>query len=532
MSQTPPPEPPVRGPDPPTPAGPPPELPDPLGVPPTTAEVAARRGFQLRGRSLREHVARGVIINAAFTIGLSTLGLVRGFVLAIFLTREDYGIWGILVVSLATLLWLKQVGIGDKFIQQDEEDQERAFQKAFTLELILTSCFMVLLAAALPLLAVAYDQNDLVAPGLVLLAVLPAGVLQMPLWAYSRRMEFMRQRTLMAVDPIVGFLVSVALAVAGAGYWALAGGVVAGGWAAAAAALVWSPYRLRLRYDKGTLRSYASFSWPLLVTSLAGLLVAQGAVLATNAVLGLAAAGVVTLAATITQYTERVDQLVTGTLYPAICAVRNRIDLLHESFVKSNRLALIWAVPFGTGLTLFCSDLVTYGIGEEWRPAVIVLQFFGVAAAINQLGFNWDAYFRAIGQTRPMAAASVGAAVAFLAVLLPLLESRGLEGLAIAILVQGFVHLGFRAYFLRRLFKGFAFLPHAARAIAPTVPAVAAVLAVRLADSGPRSGALAAVELTLYVGLVTAATLLVEGRLLREMVGYLRQQETAGAASR
>ena len=37
-------------------------------------------------------------------------------------------------MSLGTLVWLKQVGIGDKYIQQDEGDQERAFQKAFTLE--------------------------------------------------------------------------------------------------------------------------------------------------------------------------------------------------------------------------------------------------------------------------------------------------------------------------------------------------------------------------------------------------------------
>ena len=33
-------------------------------------------------------------------------------------------------------------------------------------------------------------------------------------------MEFVRQRLLQAVDPIVGFVVAVALAVAGAGYWA------------------------------------------------------------------------------------------------------------------------------------------------------------------------------------------------------------------------------------------------------------------------------------------------------------------------
>ena len=61
----------------------------------------------------------------------------RGFVLAVFLPR-DYGIWGVLAVSLSALLFFKQAGVGDKFVQQEEIDQEAAFQRAFTVELVIT----------------------------------------------------------------------------------------------------------------------------------------------------------------------------------------------------------------------------------------------------------------------------------------------------------------------------------------------------------------------------------------------------------
>ena len=37
--------------------------------------------------TLREHAARGTLVNTAFLVGLSVLGLVRGFILAGFLTR-------------------------------------------------------------------------------------------------------------------------------------------------------------------------------------------------------------------------------------------------------------------------------------------------------------------------------------------------------------------------------------------------------------------------------------------------------------
>src|SRR5438552_13374600 len=113
------------------------------------------------------------MINAAFTVGLSLLALIRGFVLARFLTSADYGVWGLLAVSLGTLLWLKQVGVGDKYIQQNDPDQEVAFQKAFTLELAFNGIAMVVLAVALPIFALIYGHSSIVAPGLVVLLVLP-----------------------------------------------------------------------------------------------------------------------------------------------------------------------------------------------------------------------------------------------------------------------------------------------------------------------------------------------------------------------
>ncbi|MDX6642614.1 MAG: hypothetical protein QOD76_576 [Solirubrobacteraceae bacterium] len=503
-----------------------PELPSP----PIPSQAANNR-FDLRGRSLRQHAARGTITNAFFLVALSALGLVKGFILARFLTRGDYGMWGILMVSLGTLLWLKQAGIGDKYLEQDEPDQELAFQKAFTLELLFTMFWVALLAAALPVITIVYGEPRLIALGIVVILILPAGVLQAPLWVYYRRMEFVKQRVLQAIDPIVGLVVAIGLAVAGAGYWAFAGGALAGAWTAAAVAVWYSPFKLRLRYDRGTMHRYVSFSWPLIVAGGAAMLIPQAATLATKAHLGIAAVGALALAATLSEFTNRVDYVVTGALYPAICAVKDRTELLLESFVKSNRLALMWAVPFGFGLTLFCADLVKFGIGEKWRPAIVVLQVYGVVAAIGHIGFNWDAYLRARDDTRPIAVAGIVAAVAFLATGLPLLFVDGLRGLAVGVGIQAAAYLVCRAYFLHRLFNGFAFAWHALRAVLPTIPAVAVVLCMRLAETGDRTVETAALELGAYLGVTVIATWLLERPLLREATGYLSARRPVGAPS-
>lgn len=481
--------------------------------------------------SLRSRAARGTLINAAFTIATGLLGLVKGFVLAGFLSRSDYGVWGIIVVSLSTLLWIKQTGIGDKFIQQDELDQELAFQKAFTLELVFTGACALLIVAAIPVLVTIYNLPQLVAPSLVIAVVLMISTLQSPLWIYYRRMDFARQRALAAIDPVVGFVTSIALAVAGAGYWAFVGGFAAGVCASSAIAVLSAPFPLRVRYQRGTFRAYWSFSGPLLLAGGATFVMAWAAVITAKIDLGVAAVGVIALAANITSFTDRVDELVTGSLYPAICTVKEETALLYESLVKSNRLALMWAVPFGIGVTLFCSDLVRFGIGERWKAAVIVLQVFGVAAAINHVGFNWTAYFRAIGRTRPIAIESVAASAVFLAVGIPLLLTMGLRGFAFGILLQGLAALVLRAYYLEKLFPTFDFLRHALRSFLPTVPAVAAVLLMRAIEPGGGTLPLALAQLAVYVVITALLTWQSESSLLREAVAYVFDRPAATVVS-
>lgn len=489
-------------------------------APPSAPEATGR--FDLGGRSLRRHAARGVLINGAFTTGLTFLGFARGFIVAALLTPAEFGVWGILATTVAMLTILKPSGVGDKYLQQDEDNQELAFQKAFTLELIVNLVLLVVFAVLVPVLALVYGQDELLASGFALVALLPAMALQAPVWILYRRLRFARQRTLQAIEPIVGFVVTVGLAAAGAGYWSLVAGALAGAWSGALAIVALSPYRLRLRWDRATARSYVGFSLPLFVAGLSAVVLGQGSLLASEAALGLAAAGAVTLASTVSLLSNRVDDMITATLYPAICAVKDRTDLLYETFVKSNRLALMWAMPFGLSLTLFAPDLVQFVIGEKWEPAVLLLQVFGAIAALGHLGLNWQAYYRARGTTAPVAIVGALVAALFLVIAVPLTFSDGLSGLATVLSIAVAGGLVARVVYIVRLFPGRPLAGQAARALAPSVPAIGIVVLARLLETGERTPAMATAELATYLLVTAVATWLVERELIREALGYLR----------
>jgi O-antigen/teichoic acid export membrane protein len=486
----------------------------------TQDEIAARLGRDIP--SLRTHTARGTMVNSAFQIGLSGLSVLQRLVVAAFLTRSEVGIWGLVLTTVVTLAFLKDLGIADKYIQQSEPDQEIAFQKAFTLELFSGMAFFLLVALALPVFAVVYGHSEIILPGIVATVAVPIMAFESAAWVPYRRLQYTRQRFLTAVDPLVTFAVTVAMAVAGAGYWCFVGGILAGSLSGALVCTVTSPYPLRLRLDRDTIRQYASFSGPLVGAGVSTLLIVQGSTIAAAHVVGVAGVGAIVLATGIATFAERVDGIVSQTIYPAVCAVVDRRELLAEIFVKTNRVALMWAMPFGVGLALFSDDLVHFVLGERWRAAAGLIAAFGLTCAVGQVGFNWPIFQRALNDTRPLLIGSLISVAEALVVWLPLIIAFGLTGFAAGFATSIAVQLVLRGYYLRRLFYGFKILRQLARAMAPTIPAAALVLALRLVTPAghdlPRTVAI----LVAYIIAAAAFTVLFERSLVREMVGYLR----------
>jgi O-antigen/teichoic acid export membrane protein len=358
----------------------------------------------------------------------------------------------------------------------------------------------------------------------VLTLAIPAYAFQAPLWTFYRRLDYMRQRRLQAADPVVSMILTLALAAAGFGFWAFVIGTICGAWAAALMAVRASPYRLRWVYEPGIAREYASFSGPLMFQGACVAVITLGPTLVAQRVIGTAAVGAIALANNISVYANKVDQVVTDTLYPVICAVKDRADLLLEAFLKSNRMSLLWGTPLGVGVALFAPDLVHFVIGSRWEKAIPVIQAFGLAAAINQIGFNWGAFFRAVGDTRPIAVGGGVMAVAVTALALPLIFVWGLDGFAIGMLAATIPLVCIRVAYLTRLFALAPILRNVARGFLPAVIGFVAAGLLRLAlGGGERTEPQAIAELAVFGATVLAVTLILERTLLTEFRGYLRR---------
>jgi PST family polysaccharide transporter len=344
-------------------------------------------------------------------------------------------------------------------------------------------------------------------------------------------MDYTRHRVLTSVDPVVAVLVTIAFGAAGFGYWCLVLGVVAGSIAGSVVCVATSPYPLRLRFSWNRVRSYAGFSLPLMGGGFSRMVVVQGALLTANRTVGLAGIGAIGLATTIATFADRVDGIVSSTIYPAVCRVRDRVDAMAEAFVKSNRIALMWAMPFAVGVALFAGDFVDYVIGERWRPAVGLMAAIALTCGFAQVGFNWGVFMRAMGNTRPLFVAAVLDLSVFFVVSIPAMIVFGLTGYAMGLVATTIVQLAIRGWFMARLFPGFNVLRQLVRGILPVVPAAAVVVVVRNVAPDGRSLPRAVAEFAAYVVVTVAATFILERRLIGEAIGYLRKPRHHAAAA-
>src|ERR1700749_1084193 len=103
--------------------------------------------------SLRARTSRGALINGTFLVGTNALNLIKGLAVASFLTASQYGTWGLLMAAFMTILALGSVGVDDKYVQQDDPDQQRAFEVAFTCQAVLGAVFFVAVLVGMPLFA-------------------------------------------------------------------------------------------------------------------------------------------------------------------------------------------------------------------------------------------------------------------------------------------------------------------------------------------------------------------------------------------
>ncbi len=397
---------------------------------------------------------RGIVLTGAVAIGGELLLVVSGLLTARFLGPRQVALAGAVVATLAVATRLRDAGIAQRLVQAPDEPGA-LYDQGFTLELWLSLTYLAVSLAVAPLVALLYGDRDLVALSAVLGLQGFAPAVLFPLVRVQRNLDWRMQRRVEAVGPAAGAVVTVALAAAGAGAWAVVLGQLA--ITASAGAVLWRrgsahPRLVRLHLPAETRRSLLRFGGPLWGAGVTN----AGVSAATLAEIQLAAGGLTVgyarLALTIGDRIGAAETVLGNLLFPVLARVPDR-DAWRRAFHVSQTLILLWAVPAGLLVTLLAGDIADHLLGAQWHAAEPLLRFIGIAEIVNSVGATWVVFYAAAGNTVPQLLLSLGVAALLLSLLPVLLIHFGVNGMIAAL------SLGVAAAALERLRRLHQLLP-------------------------------------------------------------------------
>jgi PST family polysaccharide transporter len=455
---------------------------------------------------LARATARGALWSYSTFVASKGIALVTTLVLARLLAPEDFGLVALALVLMNALDVVNDFGIGSAVIWDRGEDDETA-DVAFGLSLGVGLLLTVATVASAPLVADAFGEPS-VAPIIAALSITFAlaslGSVQDA--RLRRTLAFNRRFIAELLKALTKAGVTVALAVAGLGAWALVHGQIAGVAVGAVSYWLLAGWRPRLRFDPRVARRLLDYGGQITVLGVLAVAASNVDYLIVGRRLGTEALGYYTLAFRLPGLLIITScAVLSQVVFPAFAAVTRDDGSLSDSLLRTVRALAAVIVPIGLGLALVASDLVAVLFGDRWAPAADVMRWLAVFAVLSTLLYTDGDVYKATGRTIVLN----GITVVQLLIAVPLLwvgAGTSIEAVAVAQVVTAALVLVLRVGLLARLLDvrppqllG-AFRPVLVGAVALAVAVVAVQAGLRGAPAPLRLLACVLAGATAYAG--------------------------------
>ena len=395
-------------------------------------------------------------------IFLIVMGFIRTTLLARWLPVEVFGIYGMAHSWVTLSAVLPNFGMGNAFVHRspETEDEERAAQVHFTLQLIFSTAWAILMIVG----ALLFTATDLQV-ALILLTVTSLGmqIAHTPRLILARRVVHRRLALIDFMDTTLSTLVTLFLALRGATLWALLSNNIVTLSINLVLLYIWRPvWRPKVTWDRAGIRYFLWFGVRNVIAD--GLLRALDKVddLWTGIFLGDVALGYYSRAYTFAIYPRKIlaspINMVTKGTYAELKGDRKR---LSQAFFRINAL-LVWAgFLLAGGLSLVAPEFIHIVLGEKWLPMLTAFQLMLIYTLFDPIKITIAALFIAVGEPGKIVQIRSIQLIVLMIGLITLGSAFGITGVALAVdlmLVVGIILFLWRArtyvdFSFRKLFS-------------------------------------------------------------------------------
>ena len=321
-------------------------------------------------------------------------------ILARLLTPSDFGVVAVAMVVMVVVWQLTDLGTAAVIIQREVID-DALVTSLFYFNIVMGAGLSAAMFAVARPLAALMGEPSAASSIQVLASVGFIGSVGNMHYALLRRnMKFGWLATMNIANAAVSGVVGIALAVAGAGLWALVGSVVAGTFVSTVIAWWYEPWRPSATFSLERLRSVARFSIHFFYSSALAVGFAQLDKVIISRLLGSAALGTYTVAQrTVTSPINTVSEAVSTVSFSVFAREQSNPEALRSGVTRAAGVVALVVLPSMVGLAVLAEDAVAMVYGPRWESATPVIQVLAPVAAVQALSRVTASVMLAMGRS-------------------------------------------------------------------------------------------------------------------------------------
>ena len=397
---------------------------------------------------------RGLGWMGGLRISVRALGFVRIAILARLLTPNQFGLFGIAMLTLSFLEILTESGINVFFIQGEGKIKEYV-DTAWIVSIIRGLLITLLIVIFAKPITVFFKNPD--AYSLLLLVSVVSffrGFINPAIIRLRKDLEFNKEFRLRFVVLIVETTVAIALAFVTRSASSLVWGLIAGVLVEAILSFTMIKPRPKLGYESHKVSKIIKRGKWVTLAGIFSYLFKEGDDIIVGRLMGTDALGIYQVGYKIsTLPITEVSGVVRKVTFPVYSRIVGDKLRLKKAFVKSITAVSLVAIPFGLFLYLFAQPFVMIVLGSKWLeavPVIKVLALFGVVRAITTM--TYPLFLSVKKQEYVMIITLVGILGLGFTVY-PLVMRYGLVGAGYSALFGAILTVQMKFYYVKKVFR-------------------------------------------------------------------------------
>jgi len=336
--------------------------------------------------TLKQKVISGLAWSAGGRFTAQLISWIVTLIVIRLLSPSDYGLMSLAMVFVGFITMLGELGLGAAIVHRQDADFD-ILRSLFGLVLASSVVFYLLLAFTAPVISSFFEEPRLVLIVRVLaLEFILMGFSVLPRSLLQKEMEFRKLATVNFFSVLAGSTITLLLAIAGQGVWALVWGTLVIR-IVSTAGFNWArPFLCLPRAKLKGVFSFFAFGGYVTLSTILWYLYTRSDKLIIGKVLGSEILGFYSVGYLLASLPmEKISDILNQVAFPAFSSVQSEPGIAGRHFLKSVRVMSFFAFPVLWGLSSIAPEVISVFLSAKWSAAALPMQIIAMVIPVRMI---------------------------------------------------------------------------------------------------------------------------------------------------